>query len=111
MKFRFRLLGFSVLCVILALFAGCGNESESPSSDAVPASEPGAIQSAPPAGSQSGPSAQEIVSDRTIDYIQGLVERGAHDRARQALADLATKQLTPQQQRRVQALQAKLPAN
>ena len=95
-------------CVGISLFLGCAKESEPATTESGTISQPDAAQTAPSAPAQSGPSAETVVSDRSIAYIQGLVERGEYARAQQALTNLEGKQLSPAQQRKIQELKARM---
>ena len=110
MSFKPCIFG-SALLFALAFTSGCGKKTDtSATSPAIPTNSVEAAPGATPGGDtarQQNPAMS--VSQRSIDYLQGLIQRKQYPQARQALANLESQQLTPSQQQTVQKLKSQIP--
>jgi hypothetical protein len=95
-----------VFGVFISVASGCG-KSEATGSTATTNSIP-----VTNAGTVAAPSEADImISDRSIDYLQGLIEAKNFQKANEALQHAESRPLTAAQKQRVARLKAQLPKN
>jgi hypothetical protein len=98
------------ICVLIPLAFGCGkNDESSPSATATTSATNPSAATAPAAPPPS--EADIMISNRSLDYVEGLIERKEFQKAREALALAETRSLTAAQRQRANSLKAKIPAN
>ena len=96
-----------IRCLLTCVVVGCGKKEETAPALPKPAD-------ASPAGGETAatPSQQDVViAERSIEYIKGRLDQKDNQAARDALAQLEPKPMTPAQRQRVAALKAQLPKN
>ncbi len=102
------------MIVALACMAGCGKKETKPqaSSQSQPSSAaPDPAKSPAPATAPAAPANtyEAQVTARSIDYFKGQIAQKNWAQARQALATVEARQLTPAQRQQVDSLKAQLP--
>jgi outer membrane PBP1 activator LpoA protein len=90
-----------ILALITGVSTGCSKKEAS--------SETATDESAAPVDPTAQAENDAALVQRSIDYLEGLVNRQEFDQARQMLKQIETKTLTPAQQQKVNALKAKIP--
>lgn len=77
-------------------------------------SGPQRVESQPPEAIETVPAqpteADIMAAQRTLDFVQGLLARKEYEQARQALAELQGRPMSPAQRQLVEHLKAQLPA-
>jgi len=86
-----------IVCAFVAIAAGCGKRDSS--------SPPSADTTDQVAISED----YKNITDRSIDYLKGLVARKEYQPAREALKTLESRTLTPAQRKTVNDLKAQIP--
>ena len=104
MKLNWLLTGLSA-CALTSLAISCGKKefASGPVNEAKPAAtnNPSAT-----------PSERDmVISERSIDYVQGLITRKQFQQASEALKQVEARPLTAAQRQRVEELKARIPKN
>lgn len=110
---------FRICGIVLLLFAAvsCGKKETVPpavaSESTAAASDAKGAAPAPPApGKVDSPASSEaeaIITQRTIDYAKGVIARKQYRQAREAIQQLETRPLTPDQRKAVDELKVQIP--